>query len=128
MELIKTKMGRVGNNKKYENKLFLSIRRTRGTMTDATAKFLGIEDRAMIAFYREGAKTYISVAKFGDETESYKKVARVNGRFGVYTKSMVAAGDLKAGEYELDVPPVMKEGKEWYELKRIKEKVIKLKK
>lgn len=128
MELIKTKMGRVGNNKKYENKLFLSIRRTRGTMTDTTAKFLGIEDSAMIAFYRKDKKTFISVAKLGDETDAYKRVSRVNGRFGVYTKSLVASGELKAGEYELGTPPVSEGGKDWYELKRIKDNSIKLKK
>lgn len=118
-------MGRVGNNKKYEDKLYLSIRRTRGTMTDSTADFLGIEVEGMIAFFKHEGSTYISIATLGDDIADYKKVSRVNGRFGVYTKALVTSGEVKAGEYEIKTPPVRVNGKDCYELKRIKEKVIK---
>lgn len=116
-------MGRVGNNKKYENKLFMSIQQTRGTMTDDTAKFLGIETVGMIAFFRNEGKIYISVAKLGDDVSDYKKVARVNGRFGMYTKSLCSSsGAIKAGDYEIKIPPVSVNGKDCYELKVIKYK------
>ena len=113
-------MGRVGNNKKYEGKLFISIRNTRGTMTDATAKFLGIEDTKMIGFFKFNDKVYIRIAdNYESNIESFKSVSRVNGRFGMHTKSLVNSGEIKAGEYELKVPPVRKQGKEWYELEKI---------
>ena len=120
MELIKTKMGRVGNNKKYEGKLFISIRNTRGTMTDATAEFLGIEDTKMIGFYKFNDKVYIRLAtNFELDFDSFKSVSRVNGRFGMHTKSLVSSGEIEAGEYELKTPPMKKQGKEWYELEKI---------
>lgn len=117
MELLKTeKRGRPDNNKKHEGKYFLSIRKTRGTMTDATADFLGVEEEAMIAFFKEGDKNYIHVAEPGEDTAHHKKLSKVNGRWGVYTKHLVSSKQLKEGGYEVlpntDDPKM--DG--WYEL------------
>lgn len=102
MELLKTeKRGRPNNNKKHDGKYFLSIRKTRGTMTDATAAFLGVESDALIAFFKEGSKGFIRIAKEGEDTTHYKKLSKVNGRWGVYTKHLVASKQLKEGGYEL---------------------------
>ncbi len=126
MELLKTeKRGRPDNNKKHEGKYFLSIRRTRGTMTDATAAFLGLHFRylseAMIGFLKDGNKNYVRVAKEGDDISHYKKLSNVNGRWGVYTKNLVISGQLKEGEYE--VLPEDNDGS--YEIVRIPKNKIK---
>lgn len=124
MELIKTKMGRVGNNKKYEGKLVLSIRNTRGTMTDATAKFLGIDLTTKVAFYKvdqDGKKVpHIHIAGEGDDLSGYRRLSKVNGRYGIYTNPFVKQGYLKIGVFEILTPPKLIEGKLMYELKEFK--------
>lgn len=112
-------MGRVGNNEKYEGKLYLSIRNTRGTMTDATAKFLGIKDTVKVAFYTHSGKVHLHIGDDSDDLAGYRRLSKVNGRYGIYTKPFVEAGLLVVGEYEILKPAKKVKGKSMYQLKEI---------
>lgn len=112
-------MGRVGNNEKYEGKLYLSIRHTRGTMTDATAKFLGIKDTVKVAFYVHLDKVHLHIGENGDDLSGYRRLSKVNGRYGIYTKPFVKAELLAVGEYEVLKPAKKVKGKSMYQLKEI---------
>lgn len=112
-------MGRVGNNEKYEGLLFLSICETRGTITDATAKFLGIKDTVKVAFYDHAGKVYLHIGSDKDDLSGYRRLSKVNGRYGIYTGPFVKAGLLTVGKYEILKPAKKIKGKSMYELKEI---------
>jgi len=114
MELIKTRRrGRPGNYSGEAGKLYLTIRKTRGTMTDETAEFLGLLKGGNVHLFIHNDKLYISTPEIG------YKVSKINGRFGIYTKWIVETNKVAEGVYELIKDPVTIKGKNnvYYELK-----------
>lgn len=120
MELIKNKeRGRPDLNTKYKDQCFLSIRKTRGTFTEETVRFLDIPDEGkMIAFFRHRGKHYISLEQ-KNNSKGYLKVSRINKRMGVYTGGLVDSGEFESGEYIICKEPVVKNDKEWFLLIKV---------
>lgn len=92
-------------------------------MTDATAKFLGIDHLARVAFYnikKDGVNVpHIHIAAGNDDRSRYRRLSNVNGRYGIYTKPFVSQGYLQIGVYEILTPPKLIDGKLVYELREI---------
>jgi len=120
MEIIKTKRrGRPNNYSGEPGALYLTIRSTRGTMTDETAEFLGLSNGGYAQFFIHNKKVYLSKPEENDDLSLFKKVSNINGRFGIFTKWLVETRKVVPGVYELIKAPVTIKDKSnvYYELK-----------